>query len=86
MRAFEAFLSFPPRYGENAEKEGQVDYTSRETVAIVETINSRKACARDRYRVSLPPDRPFLVTDRGDVERNPGYKEPTGTGIHRSTE
>ena len=32
MRAFEAFLSFPPRYGENAEKQGQVDYTSRDTV------------------------------------------------------
>ena len=76
MRSFEAFLSFPPRYGKNAEKEGQVDYTSRETVAIMETINNRKARARHRYRVSLPPDRPFLVTDRGDVERNPDYEDP----------
>ena len=76
MRAFEAFLSFPPRYGRNAEKEGQVDYTSRDTVAIVQTINKRAREQRKAYPISLPPDRPFRVTAEGDVEPNPDYKEP----------
>ena len=86
MRVFEAFLSFPPCYGSNAAKEGQVDYTSRETVAIVDAIKRRTKRARDRYRLSLPPDRPFQVTPEGDVEPNPDYKEPAGMGIHRSAE
>ena len=76
MRAFEAFLSFPPRYGRNAEKEGQVDYTSRDTVAIVQTINQRSRKQREAYSISLPPDRPFRVNGKGDVERNPDYEEP----------
>ena len=76
MRAFEAFLSFPPRYGRNAEKEGQVDYTSRDTVAIVQTINKRARKQREAYPMTLPPDRPFRVTEQGDVECNPDYKEP----------
>ena len=76
MRAFEAFLSFPPRYGINAKKEGQVDYTSRDTVAIVQTINDRSKKQREAYPISLPPDRPFRVTAEGGVERNPDYEEP----------
>lgn len=76
MRAFEAFLSFPPRYGRNAEKEGQVDYTSPDTVAIVQTINSRVEKQRKACSISLPPDRPFRVTDDGKVERNPDYRDP----------
>ena len=76
MRAFKAFLSFPPRYGRNAEKEGQVDYTSRDTVAILQTINKRSRKQRGAYPISLPPDRPFRVTAEGGVERNPDYEEP----------
>lgn len=76
MRAFEAFLSFPPRYGRNATKEGQVDYTSRDTIAIVQTINQRSSKQRKAYPISLPPDRPFRVTAEGGVERNPDYEEP----------
>ena len=74
MRTFEAFLSFPPLYGVNAAKEGQVDYTSRDTVAIVQTIEKRSKKQRATYQVSLPPDRPFRVTAGGDVECNPNYK------------
>ena len=82
MRAFEAFLSFPPRYGTNAVKEGQVDYTSRDTVAIVDAINDRpKGWCRwgtwvKAYAIKLPPRRPFRVTDHGGVERNPNYYDP----------
>ncbi|MDE0343101.1 MAG: hypothetical protein OXK82_08035 [Deltaproteobacteria bacterium] len=76
MRTFEAFLCFPPRYGKNARKEGQVDYTSRDTVAIVETINKRHPKQREAYRISLPPHRPFRVTEGGDVEPNPDYDDP----------
>lgn len=76
MRAFEAFLSFPPRYGRNAAKEGQVDYTSRDTVAVVQTINRRARKQRQAYPISLPPDRPFRVTAAGDVEPNPDYTDP----------
>lgn len=76
MRAFEAFLSFPPRYGRNAENEGQVDYTSRDTVAIVQTINKRVRKQREAYPISLPPGRPFRITAEGDVEPNPDYEEP----------
>lgn len=80
MRAFEAFLSFPPRYGRNATKEGQVDYTSRDTIAIVQTINQRSSKQRKAYPISLPPDRPFRVTAEGGVERNPDYEEPVARG------
>ena len=76
MRAFEAFLSFPPRYGKNAGKEGQVDHTSRDTVAIVQTINKRSRKQKEAYPISLPPDRPFRVTAKGGVEPNPDYVEP----------
>ncbi len=76
MRAFEAFLSFPPRYGKNAEKEGQVDYTSRDTVAVVQTINKRSRKQREAYPITLPPNRPFRVTENSDVERNPDYDDP----------
>ena len=80
MRAFEALLSFPPRYGKKAEKEGQVDYTSRDTVAIMQTINNRPKKWRKAYSISLPPDRPFRVTNEGDVEPNPDYDEPMARG------
>ena len=76
MRAFEALLSFPPRYGQNAEKVGQVDYTSPDTVAIVQTINGRTWKHRRSYRIVLPPDRPFRVTKDGGVEPNPDYEDP----------
>ena len=76
MRAFEAFLSFPPRYGSNAKKEGQVDYTSPDTVAVVQTINARAKKQRKAYRISLPPGRPFRVTEEGNVEHNPDYIDP----------
>ena len=75
MRTFEAFLSFPPRYGKNALKEGQVDYTSCDTVAIVQTINNRPKQRRHTYRINLPPDRPFRVTRNGGVEKNPQYND-----------
>ena len=78
MRTFEAFLSFPPRYGKNAKKQGQVDYTSRDTEAIVQTINKRSPKQRCAYRIELPPDRPFRVTKCGGVEKNPAYVEPNG--------
>ena len=82
MRAFEAFLSFPPRYGRNAEKEGEVDYTSRDTVAITDTINERPRGWltwwgwQKAYAIDIPPDRPFRVTQNGKVEQNPDYDDP----------
>ncbi len=82
MRAFEAFLSFPPRYGKNAKKENQVDYTSRDTVAITDAINGRPKgwwrgeCWQKAYAIGLPPDRPFRVTQDGKVECNPDYEDP----------
>lgn len=78
MRTFEAFLSFPPRYDRNAAKEGQVDYTSRDTEAVVQTINKRSQEQRCTYRIELPPDRPFRVTQDGGVEKNPEYEDPYG--------
>ena len=79
MRAFEAFLSFPPRYGQNAKKQGKVDYTSRDTVAITDTINERPKGWwtwrgwQKAYAIDLPPCRPFRVTRDGKVEPNPDY-------------
>ena len=93
MRAFEAFLSFPPRYGQHSENERQVDYTSRDTVAIVETINNRPKgwrrwwkywCWQEAYLISLPPNRPFRVTQDGKVEKNSDYDDP-GESTSRQT-
>ena len=76
MRVFQAFLDFPPRYGENHEHEGQVDYTSIDTVTIVETIAKRQKGARDRYPMRLTRRRPFRVNAEGNVEPNPEYDDP----------
>ena len=76
MRVFQSYLDFPPRYGENHEKEWQVDYTSIDTLTIVEAINRRKNKEKCNYRMRLTKDRPFRVTEKGEVERNPDYKDP----------
>ena len=76
MRVFQPFLDFPPRYGQNHKFEGQVDYTSADTVAVCDAINKRKPKARRKYRMRLSERRPFHVTDSGDVERNPDYDDP----------
>ena len=76
MRVFQSFLDFPPRYGKNHEKEGQVDYTSIDTLTIVETINKRKDRERQKYTTRLTERRPFCVNDADNVERNPEYDDP----------
>jgi len=76
MRVFQAFLDFPPRYGKNQEKEGQVDYTSIDTVTIVDNINKRKDRERKNYCIRLTEGRPFRVSDSGNVEKNPAYDDP----------
>lgn len=76
MRVFQPFLDFPPRYGKNHRKEGQVDYTSHDTVAIVDAINRRRDRERRRYRISLGEGRPFRVNPDGSVEQNPEYDDP----------
>ena len=76
MRVFQSFLDFPPRYGKNHEKERQVDYTSIDTVTVVETIDRRKDRERKNYRVRLTEKRPFRVNDAGNVEPNPEYDDP----------
>ena len=40
MRVFQSFLDFPPRYGKNHEMEGQIDYTSIDTITIIEAIKN----------------------------------------------
>lgn len=76
MRVFQPFLDFPPRYGKNHRKEGQVDYTSHDTVAIVDAINRRRDRERSRYTICLGEGRPFRVTSDGNVEPNPDYDDP----------
>ena len=76
MRVFLSFLDFPPRYGKNHEMEGRVDYTSIDTVTIVETINKRKDRERQKYTIRLTEKRPFRVNDAGNVEKNPEYNDP----------
>ena len=76
MRVFQSFLDFPPRYGKNHEMEGQVDYTSIDTITIIETINKRKEKERKKYPIRLTERRPFRVNDGGNVERNPEYNDP----------
>lgn len=76
MRVFQSFLDFPPRYGKNHDKEGQVDYTSIDTATIVEAISNRKDRERQKYMIRLTKGRPFRVNDTGDVERNPDYDDP----------
>ena len=77
MRVFQAFLDFPPRYGENHRKQGQVDYTSHDTVTILDAIGKRKPRERRNYKIRLAERRPFRVTAEGDVEQNPDYDDPT---------
>lgn len=76
MRVFQSFLDFPPRYGKNHEMENQVDYTSIDTITIVETINKRKDRERQKYTIRLTERRPFRVNDAGNVEQNPEYNDP----------
>lgn len=76
MRVFQTFLDFPPRYGENHEKQDQVDYTSCDTVAIVEAIEKRKGRTRCRYTIRLTEGRPFRVNAAGNAEPNPDYDDP----------
>ena len=76
MRVFQSYLDFPPRYGRNHVKEGQVDYTSIDTLTIVHAINNRKDTEKCNYEMRLTKDRPFRVNEEGDVERNPEYKDP----------
>ena len=81
MKTFEAFLEFPPSFGgeipgqEGAHLEGQVDYKSRDTEEIVNTINTRTPKQRKRYRIVLRHFAPFAVTEKGDVEPNPKHKD-----------
>jgi hypothetical protein len=66
MRVFQSFLDFPPRYGTHHEKEGQqVDYSSIDTITIVEAIEERKDRERRKYTVRLTEGRPFRVNDAG---------------------
>ena len=76
MRVFQSFLDFPPRYGENHEKEGQIDYTSIDTVTIIEAIKRRSNRERQKYKIRLTENRPFRVNDAGNVEQNPQYNDP----------
>ena len=76
MRAFQAFLDFPPRYGENHEKQDQVDYTSIDSLTILEAIEKREKKARERYAIRLTEGRPYRVNNEGNVERNPNYDDP----------
>ena len=76
MRVFEALLEFPSRYGANHEKEGQVDYSRRDTVTMLEAIEMRKEKERSKYTIRLNEGRPFRVHAEGNVEKNPGYDDP----------
>ena len=75
MKAFEAFLAFPPGFGSpiGDHKKGDIDYKSRDTEEIVKAINFRTRKQRDGYRIKLPCYAPFVVTDTGDVEANPEH-------------
>lgn len=76
MRVFEGVLEFPSRYGRNHKKEHQVDYTSRDTVTMLEAISQRSSEARRRYTIRLNEDRPFRVDHKGNVVRNYDYDDP----------
>lgn len=79
MKAFEAFLTFPPKFGSQIEKhrEGEIDYESQDTVEIVRAINERTRGQRGRYRISLPRRAPFLVVDSDNEDgHKPDNVEP----------
>ena len=76
MRVFEAFLAHPPQYGQNRQDERKgVDYTSRDTVTIVDAIKNRSRQCRDKYTLSLPPDGPFIIDSYGNAVRNPDWRD-----------
>ena len=56
--------------------EGQVDYTSIDTITVIETINKRKDRERQKYMIHLTERHPFRVNDASNVERNPEYNDP----------
>ena len=76
MRVFETLLEFPARYGSNHEKEGQVDYTSRDTVTMLEAIEMRGEEEKRKYTIRLNEGRPFRVNAERNVEKNPEYNDP----------
>ena len=76
MRVFETLLEFPLRYGSNHEKEGQVDYTSRDTVTMLEAIEMRGEKEKRKYTIRLNEGRPFRVNAERNVEKNPEYDDP----------
>ena len=77
MKAFEAYLAFPPVYGGQigGHQKGKVDYKSRDTEEVVRAINARTRRQRKRYRVVLPQFSPFIVTRNGDVKGNPKHPD-----------
>ena len=64
--------------------EGQIDYTSIDTVTVIEAISKRSNRERKSYEIRLTDKRPFRVNDAGNVERNPDYDDPAARTSGRS--
>lgn len=74
LRAFEAFLFSPPRFGMDLgkHKEGETDYESRDTFLIVRALN-RYACKKNAQpMLQLPCGLVFRISET-TVEPNPHH-------------
>lgn len=75
-RVFEAFLDFPPHYGKNTGREKEIDFTSRETVVLVNALNKRPRKQRNKNCLTFRTGGPFIVRGDGGVEKNPLIPAP----------
>ena len=82
MRAFEAFLTYPPKYSDiylnegGTKQERMIDYESRDTVTIIEAIRERTRKQRSLYNFVLPIEAPFILLDKKHIignSANPSY-------------
>ena len=76
MKAFEAFLEFPPRFGHGHFLANRTDYGSRDALEIVRAINRRSRREKAAYpSISLSERSPFRIQDdkvTGDPDHEDG--------------
>lgn len=74
MKAFEAVLRYPPRYGGGANV-GCVDYQSVDTVEIAKTINELgNEFGEYKDKINLLDGDPF-IDDKGKIKPNPKHPD-----------